>query len=59
MLEELSPALTTVSQDLYEMGAAAARMLIDQIEGKEIKQTVLNIEARLIVRGTTRKEDAK
>lgn len=57
--EMVSPALTTVSQDLYEMGAAAARMLIDQIEGKEIKQTVLNIEARLIVRGTTRKEDAK
>lgn len=57
--EMVSPALTTVSQDLYEMGAAAARMLIDQIEGKEIKQTVFNIEARLIVRGTTRKEDAK
>lgn len=57
--EMVSPALTTVSQDLYEMGATAARMLIDQIEGKEIKQTVFNIEARLIVRGTTRKEDAK
>lgn len=57
--EMVSPALTTVSQNLYEMGAAAAGMLIDQIEGKEIKQMLLNIEAQLIVRGTTRKEAAK
>ncbi|MBD8033640.1 LacI family DNA-binding transcriptional regulator [Solibacillus merdavium] len=57
--EMVSPALTTVGQDLYKMGAAAATMLIEQIEGKEIKQTVLNLDAQLIVRGTTRKEAAK
>ncbi|MGN7477725.1 LacI family DNA-binding transcriptional regulator [Solibacillus silvestris] len=57
--EMVSPPLTTVGQDLYKMGAAAAAMLIEQIEGKEIKQTVLNIDAQLIVRGTTRKEAAK
>ena len=57
--EMVSPALTTVGQDLYKMGAAAATMLIEQIEGKEMKQTVLNIDAQLIVRGTTRKEAAK
>ncbi|MER2106042.1 MAG: LacI family DNA-binding transcriptional regulator [Solibacillus sp.] len=57
--EMVSPALTTVSQNLYEMGAAAAEMLIDQIEGKELKQTVLHIDAQLVVRGTTREEVAK
>ncbi|MEK4131952.1 LacI family DNA-binding transcriptional regulator [Solibacillus sp. FSL W8-0474] len=57
--EMVSPALTTVGQDLYKMGAAAATMLIEQIKGKEMKQTVLNIDAQLIVRGTTRKEAAK
>lgn len=57
--EMVSPALTTVGQDLYKMGAAAATMLIEQIEGKEMKQTVLNIDAQLNVRGTTRKEAAK
>ena len=57
--EMVSPALTTVGQDLYKMGAAAATMLIEQIEGKEMKQTILNIDAQLIVRGTTRKEAAK
>ncbi|WP_339263405.1 LacI family DNA-binding transcriptional regulator [Solibacillus sp. FSL W7-1472] len=57
--EMVSPPLTTVGQDLYKMGTAAATMLIEQIEGKEIKQTVLNIDPQLIVRGTTRKEAAK
>lgn len=57
--EMVSPALTTVGQDLYKMGAAAATMLIEQIEGKDMKQTALNIDAQLIVRGTTRKEAAK
>lgn len=57
--EMVSPPLTTVGQDLYKMGAAAATMLIEQIEGKELNQKVLNIDAQLIVRGTTRKEAAK
>lgn len=57
--EMVSPPLTTVGQDLYKMGAAAATMLIEQIEGKETNQKVLNIDAQLIVRGTTRKEAAK
>ncbi|MEK4387919.1 LacI family DNA-binding transcriptional regulator [Solibacillus sp. FSL W7-1464] len=56
--EMVSPPLTTVGQDLYKMGAAAATMLIEQIEGKEMKQTILNIDPQLIVRGTTRKEAA-
>lgn len=56
--EMVSPALTTVSQNLYEMGAAAAKMLIDQIEGKTITQTVVHIDAQLVVRGTTREEAA-
>lgn len=57
--EMVSPPLTTVGQNLYEMGTAAANMLIDQIQGKELNETLLNIEAQLIVRGTTRKESTK
>lgn len=57
--EMVWPGITTIGQNLYEMGAAATKMLIDQIEGKEIKQTNLTIDAQLIVRGTTRKEAAK
>lgn len=57
--EMVSPALTTMSQNLYEMGAAAANMLIDQIEGKTLTQTNFNIDAQLIVRGTTREEAVK
>lgn len=57
--EMVAPPLTTVGQDLYKMGAAAATMLIEQIEGKEMTHTRLNIDAQLIVRGTTRKETTK
>lgn len=54
----VSPALTTVGQDLYEMGAQATEMLITQIEGKETLHTNKQLDAQLIVRGTTRKEAA-
>lgn len=40
------------------MGAIAAEMQIDQIEGKQIENRNLNVAAQLIVRGTTRKESS-
>ena len=52
----VSPSLTTVGQDLYKMGAAAAEMLIAQIEGNQTLHTNKQLDAQLIVRGTTRKE---
>ncbi len=37
----LSPPLTTVRQPMRELGATAARMLFEQIEGRDIADTVL------------------
>lgn len=54
----VSPELTTVAQDIYQMGTIATKMLIDQIEGKQIENRNFNVAAQLIVRGTTRKESS-
>ncbi|MFJ7733713.1 LacI family DNA-binding transcriptional regulator [Lysinibacillus sp. NPDC097231] len=52
----VSPSLTTVAQDIYEMGAYATKMLIKMIEGQELLEKNINISAELVVRGTTRGE---
>ena len=54
--EMVSPALTTVGQDLYEIGTAATQLLIAQIEGKRNEHIHKIIDAQLIVRGTTKGE---
>ncbi|WP_084077622.1 LacI family DNA-binding transcriptional regulator [Demequina sp. NBRC 110057] len=46
-----SPALTTVRQPLQEMGAAAMRMLLDRIEGREHSEHV-RLETSLVLRDT-------
>jgi len=55
LVDKLTPALTTVSLPLREMGALAARMLLSQIEdsGREgpVAQSLLGVE--LAVRGST------
>jgi LacI family transcriptional regulator len=43
------PPLTTVAQPLQQMGAAAVRMLLDLLDGKEREQHV-HMPARLVVR---------
>ena len=45
----LTPALTTVRQPAVEMGRAAARVLLDRIEGRPV-QMLTDIPAELIVR---------
>lgn len=52
----ISPELTTVCQDIYQIGQYATTMLIEQIEGKPLKEKTIVVETNLIVRGTTRKE---
>ncbi len=52
----ISPELTTVCQDIYQIGQYATKMLIEQIEGKPLKDKTIVVETSLIVRGTTRKE---
>ena len=54
-----TPTLTTVAQRIHEMGAAAARILVDRIEGRleTIPRVLLPVE--LVVRASTdRSEDS-
>lgn len=54
--EVTDPTLTTVDQHGYEMGKVAARLLINRIEGKEIKEGVVSrlIKTELVIKGSTR-----
>lgn len=52
----VTPSLTTVAQNIYKLGEMAAELLIQQIEGKELKSKEVRIEPVLVVRETTRKE---
>lgn len=47
-----SPSLTTIRQERYDIGYQAAQLLIDMLEGREVKHKVV-LNSRLIVRGST------
>lgn len=49
----IEPALTTVSQNLYDIGRVAAELLIEKIETKEIKPRSTVIPCRFIPRRST------
>jgi LacI family transcriptional regulator len=55
----ISSELTTVCQDIYQIGKHATVMLIEQIEGLPLKETTIIVETTLRTRGTTRKERNK
>lgn len=48
--EYTSPPLTTIQQPIYEKGQTAAKILIDQIEGKQSEKKQFNLEPTLVVR---------
>lgn len=52
----VEPALTTVAQPAYEMGAKGAELLIKLVEGKKLKMKNIYMEPELIIRGTTRRK---
>lgn len=54
--EMLTPGLTTMAQDIYQLGAVATRLLIKQIEQLPIEQRAVQIPVQLIERETTRSE---
>src|SRR5690606_5912479 len=45
----------TVAQPIYEMGAEATRYLIDRVRGKAEPKAVVELDVRLIQRGSTRR----
>lgn len=47
----IEPELTTIAQPIYDMGKRACEMLIDIINGKEIKYKIY-FNTKLIIRGT-------
>jgi DNA-binding LacI/PurR family transcriptional regulator len=47
------PPLTTVRQPTAVMAAAAAKALVDQIEGRQVPAGEVLFEPELIVRGST------
>ncbi|MBP3040725.1 LacI family DNA-binding transcriptional regulator [Bacillaceae bacterium Marseille-Q3522] len=49
----MNPTLTTIAQPMYEMGAEAGRMLIQQIKNKEEKIENLLLDYELIIREST------
>lgn len=49
-----SPQLTTVRQDKYNLGCQAAQMVVDMLEGREVRHKIV-LNTRVVVRQSTRK----
>ena len=56
LTEVTDPTLTSVDQHGFEIGAQAARLLIDRIEGRETREGVVSrlIKTELVIRNSTR-----
>lgn len=52
-VDKLRPPLTTVRIPLYGMGADAARLILDQLQGTAREAQTLSLAPSLIVRGST------
>ena len=54
MSEQVTPSLTTVSQQIEEKGRISVNLLMDLIEGAPTPEgRVIDVEAKLIVRDST------
>lgn len=52
-LDELQPALTSVRVPHHDMGAEAARLLLEQIDGSPVVAKTITLPLRLILRAST------
>ena len=53
----LYPRLTTVNQDIPRKSEEAVKMLIDLIEGKEVRKKEVILPTQLVIRDSTRKQN--
>lgn len=58
LTEITEPELTTVAQPVYEMGALAARMLLDEIESGIREDSLIELDVTLVSRKSTFKEES-
>jgi LacI family gluconate utilization system Gnt-I transcriptional repressor len=55
LAQEFVPALTTVRLKRYEMGVAAARLLLRRLRGETPERTTVDLGFEIIARGSTRR----
>ena len=55
MAKYVEPKLTTVAQPCYQMGEVATELLIKLVEGKPVKDTVITLKPKLIIRNSVKK----
>jgi LacI family gluconate utilization system Gnt-I transcriptional repressor len=58
LAQEFVPALTTVRFDRYEMGRAAARLMLARIGGETPPQTVVDVGFEVVPRASTKRPQA-
>lgn len=56
LTEITDPELTTVAQSIYEMGATAARLVINKIEGVTSEDQVVEMDVQLLPRESTNRK---
>lgn len=59
LTEITEPELTTIAQPIYEMGALAAKILIQEIETGISENTIMELDVTLIPRKSTLKEGVR
>jgi len=54
----VNPPLTTIAQPIYEIGAQAMKLLIRNIEKKDVVKSKIILDTKLVIRESTRRVEA-